>query len=391
MADADDPDAPNYRELRLRDLRPMDVPVMVVGRVLRAEWREVARRADGEKRPVLSGLLSDGTATVRFTWWDPPKDEIEVGTILRAANVLIREFRGRAELTFNSRTRVQPADPSELPAPSIAEFPLVPLSAVSPGAEGFRIEVRVENVRPKTVQVRGSTRAIFEGVLTDGSGRLPFTAWSDLHLVEGSSIRILGATIREFQRRPQVNLDEGCLIEPIAAGPVPGTGAGGPAQARDIGSLESAEGSAETVIRGVAVALVSPSGLVHRCPECRKTTTQGVCRTHGAVTGYPDLRTRLVLDDGTGSATVELARVPTEKLLGRTLDELLAADPTASGTSALEEQLFEVTFGHRFEARGRALNGEFGLTVFGDELTPLSPPDPSLDRPTAPPEAGGSV
>ncbi|MGI0156425.1 MAG: OB-fold nucleic acid binding domain-containing protein, partial [Thermoplasmata archaeon] len=69
----------------MRDLRPTSPPVEVVARVVSVERREVTRRSDGSRRPLLSGLLHDGTGTVRFTWWDPPREGIERGTVLRAA------------------------------------------------------------------------------------------------------------------------------------------------------------------------------------------------------------------------------------------------------------------------------------------------------------------
>src|SRR5579862_8428563 len=83
--------------------------VHVVGRVVSARRRDVLRRTDGGRRPLLSGVLSDGTASLRFTWWDPPKEGIERGTILRAVGAEVREYRGRAELVFTWKTRIGPA------------------------------------------------------------------------------------------------------------------------------------------------------------------------------------------------------------------------------------------------------------------------------------------
>ena len=102
---------PSPPEIRLRDLRPTPSPVEIIARVVSLERREITRRSDGSRRPLLSGLLSDGTATVRFTWWDPPREGIERGTVLRAAGAEVREFRGRPELTFNWKTRVEPGEP----------------------------------------------------------------------------------------------------------------------------------------------------------------------------------------------------------------------------------------------------------------------------------------
>ena len=53
-------------EMRLRDLRPTERPVIIVARIVRLERKEITRRTDGERRSILAGLLSDGTATVQF-------------------------------------------------------------------------------------------------------------------------------------------------------------------------------------------------------------------------------------------------------------------------------------------------------------------------------------
>jgi ssDNA-binding replication factor A large subunit len=102
----------------LRDLRATSDPVSIVARVVTAQRREVTRKSDGGRRPVLSGLLSDGTASVRFTWWDPPSETIEKGEILRAVNVQVREWQGRIEVSFNWKSRVAAAGEAELPRAS---------------------------------------------------------------------------------------------------------------------------------------------------------------------------------------------------------------------------------------------------------------------------------
>jgi replication factor A1 len=368
-----DPDAPNYRELRLRDLRPMTEPVMIVGRIVTAERREVVRKSDGGTRPVLSGLLSDGTATVRYTWWDPPGDEVERGTILRAANVQIREFRGRAELSFNSRTRVVLAEESELPVPRAEDTPLVAVKELRPADDAFQLEVRIEMVRPKTVQVRGNPRQIFEGRMADVSGSVAFTAWTDLGLVAGSAVRIRGGYVREFRGQPQLTLDERCQVETLPSDHLPSVAElGATVTPQTLGGIEAQNGSDRATVRGVAVGLLPPSGLVYRCPHCRRTLSGGLCRLHGSVAGTPDLRTRLVLDDGTSTATVEAGRPPTERLLGRTLDAIVAPSGPAADVVAIEQTLFERTFGTTFIARGRSVRGDFGLTVFADELEVFS-------------------
>ena len=103
------------REVRLKDLRPGEGPVEFVARIVTCDRREVNRKSDGSRRALLSGLLSDGTATVRFTWWDPPREGVERGLVIRAVGPEVGEYRGRTEVTFSWKSRVGLASAVELP------------------------------------------------------------------------------------------------------------------------------------------------------------------------------------------------------------------------------------------------------------------------------------
>jgi ssDNA-binding replication factor A large subunit len=208
-------------EVRLRDLRPTDVPVIVIGRVVSAERREITRRSDGGRRPVLSGLLSDGTATVRFTWWDPPAEEIERGTVLRAGPVQVREYRGKAEVSFNWRTRVAPASERELPDLGPDDLERRTVASLAEGDEGFQMEARVASVTARTVTVGEERRQLYEGVLFDATGAVGYTAWSDFALREGAPLRVIGGYVRSFRGRLRLTLDERSHVERLGSDTLP--------------------------------------------------------------------------------------------------------------------------------------------------------------------------
>jgi replication factor A1 len=337
--------------------------VLIVARVLTAERREVTRRSDGGRRPVLSGLLSDGTATVRFTWWDPPAGGIERGTILRAGNVQVREFQGRPELSFNWRTRVEPAGEGDLPRIRPEDLPARTLAQIAPGDEGFRLEVRVVRVRPKTVSVGEERRLILEGTLADRTGTVGFTAWTDLHLKDGEALRLTGVYARGFRGRAQLVLDERTHAERFSGDGLPDARLSQAPDPTAVAEVEAAHGGDWLAVEGIVVALSPPSGVVYRCPTCQRSVTKGLCRLHGAVTAVADLRSRVVLDDGTGALTLNLGRAPTERLWGRSLDQALESLREVPDPDRLTELLFESLFGRRLKATGRASLDDFGVTV----------------------------
>jgi ssDNA-binding replication factor A large subunit len=363
-------------EVRLRDLRASDVPVSIVARVVTAERREIVRKSDGGRRPVLSGLLSDGTASVRFTWWDPPSDPIERGEVLRAVNVQVREFQGRVELNFNWKSRVAPAGDAELPVVRPEDLPLRSLSELRAGDDGFRVVARIVRVSPKTVSVGEERRLLHEGVVADSTGAVAFTAWSDFGLKPGEAIDVSGGYARGFRGRPQLVLDEGSTVRRVPGEGLPSAEAIGRGALRRISDIETSGGGELLELHGVVVALLPPSGLVYRCPECRRSVRQGLCRVHGAVSAEPDLRARLVVDDGTGVLTVNAGRAETEGLWGRTLDDCLTELRANPDPSLLEEHLFEAVFGRRVLVRGRGSADDFGVTIYPDAIE-VERPDPA--------------
>jgi replication factor A1 len=366
-------------EVRLKDLRAGLPPVHVLGRVVTFSRKQVTGKNDGRKHAVLSGLLSDGTATVRFTWWDPPSEGIDRGTVLRAVNAQVREFRERAELSFGWSTRIQPASDLELPSPDAADLPLRTVKDLEPGAEAFRLEVRVPDVMERSVTVGEERRVIHSGHLADGTGSIPFTAWVDFHLKPGETVRIVGGYVRLFRGNPEVALDERSHVERISSQevsppPIPRVAH------HSLGSLESSGGGPEVETEGLVLALVSPSGVVERCPTCARVLQGNVCRIHGAVAGTPDLRLRIVLDDGTGVATVNLPRDLTEQLTGQSLNQFLDRLRRQPDVQGIERDLRDQLVARRLRVRGRARVDEFGLVLFPVACEPVSaPPGPAVD------------
>jgi replication factor A1 len=363
------PDEP--REVRLRDLRPTTGPVEIVARVVSCERREVTRRSDGSRRPLLSGLLTDGTATVRFSWWDPPREGVERGTVLRAAGAEVREFRGRPELTFTWKTRVGPASAVELPVVSGDELPLRRIRELAPPDEGFRLRVRVVRVQERSVTVGEERRVVHEGLLADRTGSVAFSSWSDFRLASGEAVQIAGGYLRSFRGRIQMVMDERTTVTRIEAGDLPEPAELLSAAPISIARVEDAGGGETIAVEGIVVGLLPPSGLVYRCPTCHRSIKSGICRVHGQVEGQPDLRARIVLDDGTGALTVNAGRAETERLWGVTLAEARARLQAQPDPSLIEEQILETVLGRRLRVRGQGTKDDFGITIVPESIEPV--------------------
>lgn len=368
------------QELRLRDVREGVARLRVIARVLTAERREIPRKDGSGKLKVLSGLLSDGSATLRFSWWDPPAADIERGSVLRVSNPQVRSWRDRKELSFGWKTQVELASEMELPPLREEEFVKRILSEIRPGEEGLRVRVRILFSESRRLTIGERERVIRSGLLADPSGRVPFTAWSDLDLPAGTVVELCGASVRTFQGELQLSLDERTRVEALEESDLPPTPGPEEEPPREIGRLEErAAGrtsrNGRCVVEGVVVEVRSPSGLVQRCPACSRSLQKGTCREHGAVHGEPDLRARLVVDDGTGVVTAQLSRSVVEVVLGMGLPQALELAREKLDASAVQGRLTDRTVGRRVRLLGRAVPGEWGITFFVDRWLPL--PDDS--------------
>jgi ssDNA-binding replication factor A large subunit len=258
MADPEPPATP--REVRLKDLRPGEGPVEFVARVVTCERREITRKSDGGRRPLLSGLLSDGTATVRFTWWDPPREGVERGLVLRAIAPEVGEYRGRTEVTFNWKTRVGPASPAELPSIDPADVPEKSVRDLRPPDEGFRVTVRVVRVQERAVSVGEERRVVYDGLVADGTGSITLSAWTDFALRAGETLEITGAYLRAFRGITQLVLDERASVRRVARPDLPEVAAVLGAPPLPMAQVEENGGGAAVSVEGLVVGLLPPSG-----------------------------------------------------------------------------------------------------------------------------------
>ncbi len=351
------------REVRLRDVRPGEGPVEFVARIITCDRREVRRKSDGSRRALLSGLLSDGTATVRFTWWDPPKEGVERGLVIRAVGPEVGEYRGRVEVTFSWKCRVGPASEVELPRVDPSEVPERKVRELQPPMEGFRVYVRVARVTERSVSVGQERRIVYDGLVADETGAIGISAWTDFHLRVGETLEITGGYLRAFRGITQLVLDERAAVRRVDRPGLPEPAEVLQAPPVSMARLEENGGGPSASVEGLVVGLLPPSGLVYRCPDCRRGLQGGQCRVHGAVEGVADLRARIVLDDGTGAVTINAGRSETERLWGVTLERVLAGLAERPDPSVWEGELLETILGRRLRVRGPASRDDFGVTI----------------------------
>ncbi len=142
------------------------------------------------------------------------------------------------------------------------------------------------------------------GLVGDETGSLKFVKWaksglSDLE--EGKSYLLKNVTTDEYQGRFSIKINRTSEIMPLE---------------EDI-----AVGTQAVEFMGAMVDVQKGSGLIKRCPVCKRSLAKGICGEHGKVEGIYDLRIKGVLDDGTRVQDVLINREITESLIGLTLED----------------------------------------------------------------------
>lgn len=341
----------------IADLSPTDSAVSVEAVVLSAGRRSI--RVNGEDTVITEGQIADDTDVITYTAWDEmgfePGDEVRL-------EGEVREWNGEPQVNIDSNADVRPV--SDENVEPLEEPPgVLPLADLEDGDRAVSLEVSVVESDEKTIQGRDGETTITSGVLGDSSGRLPFTDWENRSLEEGASVRIENAYVNEYRGIPQVNMGEFTTTQEAEGVDVSHT----PPET-DVAETVAKGGDFDVVVRGNILSVKEGSGLVERCPDCGRVVQKGQCRAHGDVEAEPDMRTKAVLDDGTGAVTLVVGRELTEELYGGTLEDAREEARDAMDKSVVTEAIAENTVGRRWRVRGNVSVGDYGANMNVSEM-----------------------
>ena len=339
-------------EKKVEDLGPNDARVDIKLKVITINSKEY--ELDEIKRKMYYGIVGDETGTIPFTAW---KLDVELckGDCVEVKNAYTREWQGKVQLVFGNNTKL-----SLLPPNSVnVKTTIKPAKIVELHPKIGFVEVvgKIIEANPKEVMVDGVPRKVYEGIIGDDTGEIPFSAW-DVKVHKGNVLRISGAYVRTFRGMPQLVFDPRASIEKrdenIEVHEIPVT-------------LESLEGKGgfNVLVEGVIIDVKKGSGLIYRCPECGRVLTSTICPVHGKVTPKPDLRIKAVLDDGTGGMICIFNKEQTEKILGIDVNKAISIVQENFGNmmvirEIIEDKLIAVPI----KLRGNVISKEkYGLTM----------------------------
>lgn len=247
-----------------------------------------------------TGLIGDGSGSIKFVKWAKSGlPDLEVGKSYLLKRVVTDEFQGRFSVKLNRTSQIEPLEQEVEAKPGSRGVEQLKVAEID--EPGHWVDLRV-----KVVQLwETNSDAISQsGLIGDETGSIKFVKWAkaDLPNIEEGKSYILGNLVTdEFQGRFSVKLNRTSRIEPIEE--------------------DVQVGSQTAEFKGALVDIQKGSGLIKRCPTCKRSLAKGVCSEHGKVDGTYDLRIKGVIDDGQRVQDVLINRETTERLVGITLDE----------------------------------------------------------------------
>ncbi len=347
---------------KLAELRPNEPVVDFVAKVLSSNRKEVTAR--GEKKEIMFGFLGDETATVPYTAWDIEGLELSKGEVISVRGAYTREYQGRVQVNFGNRVSIKKEDPATIGDIQVAQGPpkVVQVIGLREAMGYVELKGRILSVEPREVTVQGESKRIFSGILADTTGKVQFTAWHDFELKEGEVIRISKGTVKAWRGIPQLSFDDRAEVTKIkekfpSIEELQRTGV------RMIAEIASRGGAADASVKGIVVEVRDGSGLIMRCPECKRALQKGMCKLHGRVEGFPDLRVKAILDDGSGAVSIVIGRELTEKLADITLDEAMQRAREKMDHGVVSDLLEERLALKAITATGSITSDQYGLSM----------------------------
>jgi len=337
----------------------------IVGRVISAEPGVIVRRDGSGEIAIVRGSIGDSSGTIGFLSWVP--FDYETGSLLKIVGASIRKFRDTPEINISDGTAIEPYIDSEFPSiEQLADSMESKIADLRNGMRDVSITLQVENWSQRTFENQeGETKVVRSGDVLDPTGRCRLTAWCEFDPNDGDYIRIEKGRVQFWQGSPDLVIDE---ISQVAISE------GEPWQKIDPGNHWIDVNLSDLVVggsrRGIEtsgsiVAVRADSGIIQRCPECRRVLRDGTCSEHGEQNGEEDLRLRFVIDNGVSNASLLLARGASEDFLKKDMGEIkdqIGKDGSESFVSSLRS----MTLSHPLTVRGRTIVDEQGAMILAD-------------------------
>jgi replication factor A1 len=344
--------------------------VDVKARIVFIEEKQITAR--GTQRTIFSGILGDETGTAPFTVWDVGKFELKKGETYDFRNAYTKLWNEKLQINFGERSIAEVSETQiQVPERTISYSSDVKISELREGIGNVTVTGKILSVEPREIMTRGEQKVIFSGIIADDTGRIQFTAWKDFELKADETICARNAYVKTRRGVPQLNFGDPCEVGRVDA---VFTDIHSGINLKSIADISKTGGGTGLMVTGVIVDVRTGSGLIRRCPECKRSVLAEECTAHGKVDVVQDLRMKIVIDDGTGALVAVVNRECTEKLTGITLDGAVAISKEKGDQDSVIRAMDEKVLIMNVTATGDVLSDdEFGPMMIVRDIAETAP------------------
>ena len=345
--------------------------VTVVGRLL-ASRNDVIHRRDGSGSiDVVRGRIADDTGAIGFLSWE--SFDHEVGSLLKIENAQVNVFRDTPEINIGSSSRIEIyhdsnfASAEDLVARSVSK-----IEDLRDGSRDVEIIVEIQKMIRRDFQGKdGESKSVWSGDVADPTGKCRTSMWEEPPFDFESTpviVRIKGARVRAWQGVPDITVDNSSQVEVLAAAPWgEDVDLANNFVSVELDELSSGASRVGISTQGTIVSIREDSGIIYRCPECRRVLRDGECAIHGAQDGNMDVRLRIVLDNGKSTISLIVNKSATESLLGMSQADI-SSNVSENGSMQFIQDLRERLLGRELLANGRTIVDEQGAMLLSDDV-----------------------
>lgn len=365
----------------LAQIGPGENNVQFKAKVLSVYRKEITTK-EGAEKVLFEGEVGDSSMRMRYSYWSN-QCNFESGDVVEVLNAYSKSWNDKITLNINegSMRKIQDEELEQLDLgtakntinQSSGEVELVNLK---PGMTNVSVKLRVIDIETRSITVKGEAKTIFGGTVGDKTGTCRFTSWEDHNIIAGKAYHIENGYVKEFNG-PDLQFGEYTKFTEIENDELPSLQHYENGVQYSLAQLDERNGASDAVIEGHVFNIREGSGLIFRDKDTNRLVRNGDDRKNAA----PDLRIKMIFDDGSGSCTAYLNREITEKVLGRDLDSCLEFVKENFGPEALMDEIEDALLLKPLKLRGFARSDEYGLSFFAKSCEPATQLDvPSVAR-----------
>ena len=344
---------------KIADLTGTEANVDVIAKIVYVETKNITVK--GLNKTIVSGILGDDTGTASFTVWEPGAVQLEKGSAYTFKNCYCKLWNDRVQINIGNRGRIETAMGVEFNVPNSGaslSASDVKIGDIRDGMGSVNVTGKILSVEARKINSRGEEKIVFSGIIADGTGKIQYSAWHDFELKEGESISAKNCYIRAWKGIPQLNIGDRATVERLDTDIAVDAGE----SQKTVADVTRIGGGLDITIEGVVVDVKNGSGLIKRCPTCNRSMFNGICSVHGTVEGVPDMRMKLVVDDGTGAIGAIVNRADTEKLTGISMTAAMGL-AAARGEGVVIRELMGKILLRRVRITGNVMSDDFGPSM----------------------------